>query len=226
MTAAGPQLPRRFGRGGRVRRRGDPPDQLAVLRQQAHVEALATQIPPRMQHEHGPPRARSPIDTRERVTREPSFIAFHSERGGSRARALGGSRMQASAVLTPGRRIAAHVSGPRFVHDSMGRPGFEPGDDEDGQASAGWAVWAPARGASSVALSSRQFTLRHAPRKSEAGHAVRSAKMRAHRALGGTQGSVAVMAGVSRRPLAMINVAPTVDAACLALNPVAAFEDR
>jgi hypothetical protein len=44
-----------------VRRRGEPPDHAAIVADQADIQALATEIQSSVQHENGPPRARSPV---------------------------------------------------------------------------------------------------------------------------------------------------------------------
>ena len=61
-------------------------DQLAVPVEQADVEPTSTQIQSSVQHESGPPRARSSVDTRSVPPRRPSFIAV---RGGSGYRCAG-----------------------------------------------------------------------------------------------------------------------------------------
>ena len=44
-----------------VRRRGKPPDDVAVVADQADIQTPATEIQSSVQHEYGPPRARSSV---------------------------------------------------------------------------------------------------------------------------------------------------------------------
>ena len=68
------QAPQALG----VRRRGELLDHFRMLREQADIEPVATQIQSSVQHEDGPPRARSSVDTRSVSPGRPSFIAFQT----------------------------------------------------------------------------------------------------------------------------------------------------
>jgi hypothetical protein len=78
-----------------VRRRRELLDDLASRRQQADIDLAATQIQSSVQHERGPPRARSSVNTPSVPPGRPSFMAVQSRRarygGMAIERCLGGS---------------------------------------------------------------------------------------------------------------------------------------
>jgi hypothetical protein len=61
-----------------VRRRRELLDDLASRRQQADIDLAATQIQSSVQHERGPPRARSSVNTPSVPPGRPSFMAVQS----------------------------------------------------------------------------------------------------------------------------------------------------
>jgi hypothetical protein len=56
-----PHPPHQAAEAISVRRRRDVIDQLTVLGEQADIEPMTAEIQSSVQHEHGPPRARSPV---------------------------------------------------------------------------------------------------------------------------------------------------------------------
>ena len=64
-----------------IGRRRELLDDLASRRQQADIDLAATQIQSSVQHERGPPRARSSVNTRSVPPGRPSFMAVQSTSG-------------------------------------------------------------------------------------------------------------------------------------------------
>ena len=85
-------------------------DHLAALVQQANVDPTSTQIQSNVQHQSGPPRARSSLDTPSVPPRRPSFIAVHGSGptlGSGRAptRLRSGETSSARAAAAHGREL-------------------------------------------------------------------------------------------------------------------------